>query len=88
MLALRCAREANHESRQRLRLQMGVGIDRHDERRRHGREGRIQGVVLALLRLEDTSVVEREAITRRVREQRGVVGRVVVGDDDLHATLV
>ena len=45
-------------------------------------------MVFALLLLEDTSVVEFEACTCRVREACGVVRRVVVGDDDLHSTWV
>ena len=69
-------------------MHKSVGIDRHHQRCRHGREGRIERVVLTLLRLENTSVVKPEASTRRVRERRGVVGRVVVGDDDLHPTRV
>jgi hypothetical protein len=40
-------------------------------------------VVLALFCLEDAAVAEGEPITRRVRQQRGVVCRVVVGNDDL-----
>ena len=88
VLALRCGGNANHESCERLLLQMRVGIDRHDERRRHRCEGCVQSVVLALLRLEDASVGEAEALTRRVCEQRGVVGRVVVRDDDLDRAVV
>ena len=85
---MRLAGHASHEPGKRLPVQMGVGIDRHDERRRHCREGCVQCVVLALLLFEDTSVVESKALTRRVCKERSVVGRVVVGDDDLHSALV
>ena len=69
-------------------MHKGVGINRHHERRRHRLKGGVQGVVLALLRLEDASVAEGEASTRRVRQRRGVVCRVVVGDDDFEWTWV
>ena len=88
VLALRCGGDANHESCERLLLQMRVGIDRHHERRRHRGEGRVQRMVLALLRLEDTPVVESKALTRSVCQQGGLVGRIVVCDDDVHPTCV
>ena len=88
VLPLRCAGNANDQSCERLRVQMRVGIDRDHERRRHHGEGCVQCVVLALLRLDDPSIREPEALTGRVRESRGVVGRVVVRDDDLHPTVV
>ena len=83
MLALRFVRQANHESCNRLRLQMGVRIHRDHERCRHGREGGIERVVLALVHLENASVVEPQASTRCVCEACSVVRRVVVRDDDL-----
>ena len=74
VLTLWRARHAGHESRERLLLQEGVGIDRHHERCRHRLQGSVEGVVLALSFLEDPSVRAREASTRRVRQQGGVVG--------------
>ena len=86
VLALRCAGNANHESCERLLLHMRVGMT-------------VTTGVVTVARAafsawclpcfaSKPSVVESEALTRRVREQRGVVGRVVVRDDDLHPTLV
>ena len=73
VLALRCARHARDEPGERLLLQEGVGVDRHHERCGHGRERGIEGVVFALPFLEDTAVGARQASTRRVRQQGGVV---------------
>lgn len=88
VLPLWRAGDANHESCERLRVQMRVGIDCHHERRRDGGEGCVQCVVLALLRFKDTSVVESKALTRCVCKLGCVVGRVVVGDDDFNLALV
>ena len=67
---------------------MRVGVNCHNERCRHGCKGCVQCVVFALLGLENTPVVESKAITRRVGKERGVVGRVVVRDDDLNPTCI
>jgi hypothetical protein len=56
-------------------VQMRV-VDRDHDRRRHGRERSVQCVVLSLLRLEDASVAQSEAIAGRVCQRRGVVPRV------------
>ena len=64
VLALRRARHASYEPRERLLLQERVGIDRHHQRCRHRLQGGVESVVLALSFLEDPSVRERKASAR------------------------
>jgi hypothetical protein len=88
VLVLGRARKADDQAGERLALQVRVGIDGYDERCVHACERGVQGVVLALLRLEDPPVAKAQAPARGVRERSGVVRRVVVRDHDFDPPVV
>ena len=66
-----------------VRVRQRIGVQGHDERRRHGREGGVERVELAPLRLEHPPVVQPMPPRGLLSELGGAVGRVVVGQDDL-----
>ena len=82
MLILRSPGDPCDEVRESVALQEGVGVDRDQQRRRHHGQGRVQGSVLARLRLDDSAEVQAEACSRFLGPFGCEVGRAVVGEED------
>ena len=83
VLVLRAACNASDQIRERLRVQQGVRVHGHHQRRRHALKGRVERPVLAGRRFEHPPVVQAVSLRHLLRKLGGAVGRVVVGQDDL-----
>ncbi len=88
MLVLRARGDAGDEVAQRVALEVGVGIERDDDRCLDFVEGAVERSPLALLGLENAPVVEPEACSHLLGALRRSVARVVVGEDDREFALV
>jgi hypothetical protein len=88
VLFLRCGRNAGDQVRKRFALEEGVSIDGDNERRRDPSERPVQRPVLPRFGLEEAPVIQAEASRSFLRSLGRTVGRVVVGQHDLHRALV